>query len=208
MRLTLTDEQQMIQTMAREFAESEIKPIAEELDREERFPHETVKRLGELGMMGMTIPERWGGSGADAVSLILAIIELAKQCASHAVILTVNNSLYCEPILNYGTDAQRERFLTPCARGEKIGCFSLTEPQAGSDAANQQTMGVRDGDHYVLNGRKIFVTNGREASLALVFCQTDRTKGRRSEEHTSELQSRLHLVCRLLLEKKKKKKNT
>ncbi len=111
MRLTLTDEQQMIQTMAREFAESEIKPVAEELDREERFPHETVKRLGELGMMGMTIPERWGGSGADAVSLILAIIELAKQCASHAVILTVNNSLYCEPILNYGTDAQRE----PCA---------------------------------------------------------------------------------------------
>src|SRR5436190_1696524 len=97
MRLTLTDEQQMIQTMAREFAESEIKPVAEELDREERFPHETVKRLGELGMMGMTIPERWGGSGADAVSLILAIIELAKQCASHAVILTVNNSLFCEP---------------------------------------------------------------------------------------------------------------
>ena len=178
MRLTLTDEQQMIQTMAREFAESEIKPVAEELDREERFPHETVKRLGELGMMGMTIPERWGGSGADAVSLIVAIIELAKQCASHAVILTVNNSLYCEPILNYGTDAQRERFLTPCARGEKIGCFALTEPQAGSDAANQQTMGVRDGDHYVLNGRKIFVTNGREASSALVFCQTDRTKER------------------------------
>src|SRR3989449_1892330 len=178
MRLTLTDEQQMIQTMAREFAESEIKPIAEELDREERFPHETVKRLGELGMMGMTIPERWGGSGADAVSLTLAVIELAKQCASHAVILTVNNCLYCEPILLYGTDAQRERFLTPCARGETIGCFSLTEPQAGSDAANQQTLGVRDGDHYVVNGRKIFVTNGREASTALVFCQTDRARGK------------------------------
>ena len=178
MRLTLTDEQQMIQTMAREFAESEIKPIAEELDREERFPHETVKRLGELGMMGMTIPERWGGSGADAVSLTLAVIELAKQCASHAVILTVNNSLYCEPILLYGTDAQRERFLMPCARGETIGCFSLTEPQAGSDAANQQTLGVRDGDRYVVNGRKIFVTNGREASTALVFCQTDRARGK------------------------------
>ena len=178
MRLALTDEQQMIQAMAREFAESEIKPIADEIDREGRFPHETVKRMGELGLLGITTPERWGGSGADAVSYTLALVEIAKQCASHAVVMSVNNSLYCDPICSWGTDAQRERFLAPMAAGHQIGCFALTEPQAGSDASNQHTLAVRDGDHYVLNGRKVFVTNGREAAVALVFCQTDRSKGR------------------------------
>jgi butyryl-CoA dehydrogenase len=179
MRLELTDEQQMVQAMAREFAQGEIRPIAEEIDRDARFPHETVKRMGELGLMGMTIPERWGGSGADAVTLALAVMEVARECGSHAVIMIVNNSLYCEPVNLYGTDAQKERFLTPYAQGRQIGCFSLTEPAAGSDAANQQTAAVRDGDHYVLNGRKIFVTNGREASAALVFAQTDREAGHR-----------------------------
>jgi butyryl-CoA dehydrogenase len=179
MRIALTDEQQMVQAMAREFAESEIRPIAEEIDREARFPHETVKRMGELGLLGMSVPEAWGGSGADGVSLALATIELARACGSHAVIMLVNNSLYCEPVLRFGTDAQRERFLKPYAAGHQLGAFSLTEPQAGSDAANQQTMAVRDGDHYVLNGRKIFVTNGREAGAVLVFAQTDRAAGHR-----------------------------
>src|SRR2546429_4795116 len=165
MRLTLADEQQMIQTRAREFAESEIKPVAEELDREERFPHETVKRLGELGMMGMTIPERWGGSGADAVSLILAIIELAKQCASHAVILTVNNSLYCEPILNYGTDAQRERFLTPCARGEKIASSPSPNPKPDPTPPNRRPMAGATAVHYASTAGKTFWPTGREPSL-------------------------------------------
>ncbi len=178
MRLTPSDEQQMIQAMAREFAESEIKPIAEEIDREARFPHETVKRMGELGLLGIAIPERWGGSGADTVAYALALVEIAKQCASHAVVMSVNNSLYCDPVYKWGTDAQREQFLTPFAAGHQIGCFALTEPQAGSDASNQHTLAVRDGDHYVLNGRKLFVTSGREASVALVFCQTDRTQGR------------------------------
>jgi butyryl-CoA dehydrogenase len=179
MRLDLTDEQQMIQAMAREFAETEIKPIAEEIDRDGRFPHETVKRMGQLGLLGIAIPERWGGSGADAVSYAVALVEIAKQCASHAVVMSVNNSLYCDPILRFGTDAQRERFLVPFAQGQRIGCFALTEPQAGSDASNQNTVAVRDGDHYVLNGRKAFVTSGREAGAVLAFCQTDRSQAHR-----------------------------
>jgi butyryl-CoA dehydrogenase len=179
MRFDLTDEQQMVQAMAREFAESEIRPIADEIDREGRFPHETVKRMGALGLLGMTVPERWGGAGGDAVAFALATIEIAKVCASHAVIMIVNNSLYCEPVATWGTDEQKARFLAPYAQGTRLGCFALTEPEAGSDAANQQTLAVRDGDHYVVNGRKRFITNGREASAALVFCQTDRSRGHR-----------------------------
>ena len=176
MRLKLTDEQELIQATAREFAQSEIRPIAAEIDREARFPHETVKKMGELGLMGIAVPERWGGAGADTVSYVVALEEIAKVCASHAVVMSVNNSLYGDPILKFGTDAQRERFLTPVASGRAHGCFALTEPQAGSDATNQHTVAVRDGDAYVLNGRKLFITNGREASFALVFCQTDRAQ--------------------------------
>jgi alkylation response protein AidB-like acyl-CoA dehydrogenase len=179
MRWELTEEQAMIQAMAREFAEGEIAPIAGEIDREARYPHETVKRMGELGLMGIVIPEQWGGSGAGAVAYVLALIEIARACGSHAVIMSVNNSLYGEPIAKFGDDRQRERFLRPVASGHEKGCFALTEPQAGSDATNQQTLAVRDGDHYVVNGRKVFVTNGREASTALVFCQTDPAKGHR-----------------------------
>jgi alkylation response protein AidB-like acyl-CoA dehydrogenase len=176
MDVELNDEQQMIQAMAREFAQGEIAPIAEEIDREARFPHETVKRMGELGLMGIAVPEPWGGAGSDTVAYVVALEEIAKACASHAVIMSVNNSLFCDPVLKFGTDEQRERFLRPVASGRAIGCFGLTEPQAGSDARNQATTAVPDGDHYVLNGRKLFITNGREASLALVFCQTDRAK--------------------------------
>src|SRR2546425_4139285 len=195
MKLDATEEQQMIQAMAREFAETAIRPVAAEIDREGRFPHETVKRMGELGLMGVAIPEAWGGSGADSVAYVLALEEIAKACGSPAAIMSGNSSLYCDPVYKCGTDAHRERFLKPAAAGHALGGFALTEPQAGSDARNQQTLAVRDGDHYVLNGRKQFVTNGREAAFVLV----------RSEEHTSELQSLAYLVCRLLLEKKKKK---
>jgi len=177
MKLELSEEQQMIQTMAREFAESAIRPIAAEIDREARFPHETVKRMGELGLMGIAIPEQWAGSGADAVAYVVALEEIARICASHAVIMSVNNSLYCDPLYKHGTDTQRGRFLSPVAGGHAHGCFALTEPQAGSDATNQHTVAVRDGDGYVLNGRKLFITSGREASFALVFCQTDRARG-------------------------------
>ncbi|MGH7263679.1 MAG: acyl-CoA dehydrogenase family protein [Candidatus Rokuibacteriota bacterium] len=176
MKLELTDEQQMIQTLARDFAEQEVKPIAAECDREARFPHATVKRMGELGLMGIAVPEPLGGSGADVLSYVLALEEVAVACASHAVVMSVNNSLVCDPIHRFGTPEQHERFLAPLASGRALGCFALTEPQAGSDARNQATLARRDGDAYVLSGRKIFVTNGRESTVALVFAQTDPAK--------------------------------
>jgi butyryl-CoA dehydrogenase len=179
MRFKLTEEQELIQATAREFAQSEIRPIAAEIDRDCRFPHETAKKMGELGLLGIAVPERWGGAGADTVSYVVALEEIAKVCASHAVIMSVDNSLYGGPILEFGTDAQRERFLTPVAAGHVHGCFALTEPQAGSDASNLATTARRDGDHYVITGRKLFITNGREASFALVFAQTDRAKSHR-----------------------------
>jgi len=173
MRFDLTDEQAAIQAMAREFAESEIRPIAVEIDRDARFPHETVKRMGELGLMGIAVPERWGGAGSDMVAYVVALEEIARVCASHAVVMSVNNSLYGYPVLAFGTDAQRERFLKPVAAGHAHGCFALTEPQAGSDARNQATLAHRDGQDYVITGRKMFITNGREATFVLVFAQTD-----------------------------------
>ena len=179
MQLKLTEEQELIQATAREFAQGEIRPIAAEIDRDCRFPHETVKKMGELGLMGIAVPERWGGAGADTVSYVVALEEIARVCASHAVIMSVNNSLYGDPILKFGTDAQRERFLMPVAGGHVHGCFALTEPQAGSDASNQATVARRDGERYVITGRKLFITNGREASFALVFAQTDRARAHR-----------------------------
>jgi butyryl-CoA dehydrogenase len=176
MHLELTDEQRMIQTVARDFAAKEVRPIAEAIDRDARFPQETVRRMGELGLLGIAIPEAYGGSGGDTVAYAVALEEVAKACASHAVIMSVNNSLYCDPVHKYGTEKQKQRFLVPFAAGEKLGCFSLTEPEAGSDATNQNTLALRDGDAYVLSGRKIFVTSGREAQVALVFAQTDRAK--------------------------------
>ena len=179
MRLELSDEQRMIQQVARDFAEKEVRPIAEAIDREARFPRETVARMAELGLMGIAVPEAYGGSGGDTVAYALAVEEVARACASHAVIMSVNNSLYCDPVYKHGTEEQRARFLTPFAAGRKIGCFALTEPEAGSDASNQTTLAIPDGDGYRLSGRKVFVTNGREASAALVFAQTDRSAGRR-----------------------------
>jgi alkylation response protein AidB-like acyl-CoA dehydrogenase len=179
MRFELTDEQQMVQGLAREFAEQEVKPIAAECDRESRFPHTTVKRMGELGLLGIMVPEKLGGGGADTLSYVLALEEVAVACASHAVVMSVNNSLVCAPLAKAGTPAQHERFLTPLASGHGLGCFALTEPQAGSDARNLTTLARREGDHYVLDGRKVFVTNGRESTVALVFAQTDPSQAHR-----------------------------
>jgi butyryl-CoA dehydrogenase len=179
MQLELSDEQKMIQQVARDFAEKEVRPIAEAIDREARFPRETVARMAELGLMGIAVPEAHGGSGGDTVAYALALEEVARACASHAVIMSVNNSLYCDPVLEYGTPEQKARFLTPFASGQKIGCFALTEPEAGSDASNQSTLARRDEDAYVLDGRKVFVTNGRESSAALAFAQTDRAAAHR-----------------------------
>ena len=176
MRFELTAEQQMVQGLAREFAEQEVKPIAAECDRAARFPHATVKRMGELGLLGIAVPEKLGGGGADTLSYALALEEVAVACASHAVVMSVNNSLVCDPLVKFGTPAQQERFLGPLASGRGLGCFALTEPQAGSDARNQTTLARPDGDHYVLGGRKMFVTNGRESTVALLFAQTDPEK--------------------------------
>ena len=176
MNLELTEEQKAIQNVARDFAEKEVRPIAEAIDREARFPTDTVRRMGELGLMGLFIPEDCGGSGSDVVAYALAVEELARVCASHAVIMSVNNSLYCEPVYKFGTPEQKQRFLAPYASGQRLGCFSLTEPEAGSDATNQNVSARREGDQYLINGRKVFVTSGREAHAALVFAQTDRTK--------------------------------
>jgi butyryl-CoA dehydrogenase len=175
-QVELNDEQKMIQAVAREFAEKEVRPIAEAIDREARFPHDTVRRMGELGLMGIAVPDAYGGSGSDTVAYVVALEEVARACASHAVVMSVNNSLYCDPVYKFGSEEQKRRFLEPFASGQKLGCFSLTEPEAGSDATNQNTLAVKDGSEYVLNGRKIFVTNGREAHAALVFAQTDRAK--------------------------------
>ena len=179
MRLELTDEQRMVQDLAREFAEQEVKPIAAECDREGRFPHATVKRMGELGLLGIVVPESLGGGGADMMAYVLALEEVAVACASHAVVMSVNNSLVCGPLVEFGTPAQHERFLAPIASGRGLACFALTEPQAGSDARNLATLARRDGDDYVLDGRKVFVTSGRESTVALVFAQTDPEKAHR-----------------------------
>jgi butyryl-CoA dehydrogenase len=176
MRLELTDEQRMVQNLAREFAEQEVKPIAAECDRDARFPHATVKRMGELGLLGIAVPEKHGGGGADALAYVLALEEVAVACASHAVVMAVNNSLVCDPLVKFGTPAQQEHFLGPLASGRGLGCFALTEPQAGSDATNLATLARPNGDHYVLDGRKLFVTNGRESTVALIFAQTEPEK--------------------------------
>src|SRR3989304_884116 len=151
----------MSQARARESAQTATPPTAAEIDREARFPHETLKRMGELGLMGVAVPERWGGSGADTVAYALALEEIARACASHAVIMSVNNSLYCDPLLKHGDDAQRERFLKPVASGLAHGCFALTEPQAGSDATNQATLAGGGGGHHRVRGRNQVIPNRR-----------------------------------------------
>ena len=179
MNTELGDEQKMIQAVAREFAEKDVRPIAADIDREARFPRETVRRMGELGLMGIAIPEAYGGSGGDSVAYAVAVEEVAKACASHAAIMSVNNSLYCDPVAHVRHGGAEAALPRAVRVGADLGCFCLTEPEAGSDASNQTTLAVRDGGDYVLDGRKIFVTNGREAGAALVFAQTDRAKAHR-----------------------------
>jgi alkylation response protein AidB-like acyl-CoA dehydrogenase len=174
--IELTDEQHMIRDLARDFAKNEIKPVSGDLDREGRFPSELVRRLGELGFMGIFIPEEYGGSGLDTFSYVLALEEICKACASTGVIMSVNNSLVCEPILRFGTKEQKEKYLPPLSRGEKLGCFSLSEPAAGSDAGSITATAIRDGDHYVINGTKNWVTNGPEADVIILFASTDPSK--------------------------------
>ena len=173
MSFKLTEEQLMIQSMVRDLAREEFAPRAMERDREKRFPADNLQKLAELGLMGMMVPPEWGGSGADTVSYVLALAEVAYACASTAVVMSVHNSIVCESLLCYGTEAQKEKYLRPLSAGQIIGAFSLTEPNAGSDPARQTTKAVRDGKHWVLNGSKRFTTTGRNAGLIIVTAKTD-----------------------------------
>ncbi len=172
----LTNEHKMIRDAARDFAQKEIAPIAAALDESGEFPRATMKKMGELGFMGIEVPEEYGGAGMDALAYVLAMEEISKVDASHAVIMSVNNSLYCHGIMTFGTEEQKKKFITPIASGKAIGAYSLTEPQSGSDAGAMKSRATRDGDFYVLNGRKSWVTSGPVASYFVVFMMTDPDK--------------------------------
>lgn len=177
MDFELTEEQRMIQEMAHDFAEKEIKPKAPELDKTERHPTEIIQKMAELNLMGIAIPDTYGGGGADVVSYVLALEEISWGCASVGVIMSVNNSLVCDPIFTFGTEEQKKKFLTPLASGKKLGCFGLTEPEAGSDAAAQKTTAILQGDFWIINGKKNFITNGNVADYCVLMAMTDRSKG-------------------------------
>ncbi len=179
MEFALSEEHRLVQQTARDFATREILPVASQLDAEHRFPTEIVRGLGELGLMGVTVPEEYGGAGMDHVAYVLAMEEVARACASTAAIMSVNNSLVCDPILRYGTEEQKRRYLPVLASGRELGCYCLTEPQAGSDAASLQTTARLDGDRWVLNGTKVFVTNAREAWVFIVYARTEEVPGAR-----------------------------
>jgi len=176
MDFVLTEEQQMVQDMARRFAETEIKPKAAELDETHEHPADIVKQLGELKMMGIAVPEEYGGGGMDNVSYVLSLIEVSKACASTGVIMSVNNSLYCFPVMAYGNEQQKKKYLYPCASGEKLGCYGLTEAGAGSDPAGLLTTAVKDGDNWVINGEKKFITNGNVATHCVLAAVTEKGK--------------------------------
>ncbi|WKZ39089.1 MAG: acyl-CoA dehydrogenase [Anaerolineales bacterium] len=172
----LSDEHRMLRDAARDFAQKEIAPIAAEFDESGEFPKETIKKMGGLGFMGIEVPEAYGGAGMDTLAYVLALEEICKVDASHGVIMSVNNSLYCHGILKFGTEEQKKKFIIPIASGEAIGAYSLTEPQSGSDAGTMKCRAVRDGDSYVLNGRKSWVTSGPVADHFVVFMMTDPDK--------------------------------
>jgi butyryl-CoA dehydrogenase len=177
MDFNLNEDQKDLQTMFRDFAEKEVKPLAHEIDEEERFPQETVDKMAELGIMGIPFPEEYGGSGMDNLTYAIAIEELSKVCATTGVIVSAHTSLCAAPILEFGTEQQKQKYLVPLAQGTILGAFGLTEPSAGTDASMQKTTAVLDGENYVLNGSKIFITNGGKADVYVILAMTDKTLG-------------------------------
>jgi butyryl-CoA dehydrogenase len=173
----LTEEQRMIQETARNFALKEVLPKAAELDETGKFPEELVRHMADLGFMGVAVPEEHGGAGMDNVCYAIAMEEISRACASTGVIMSVNNSLACDPILKFGSEENRREYLVPMASGKALGCFGLTEPGAGSDAGSQKTTAVRDGDFYILNGTKNFITNAPQADTCILFAMTDKARG-------------------------------
>jgi butyryl-CoA dehydrogenase len=176
MAFQFTDEQLMIQSLVREFARDVVSVGAAQRDQTKTFPADILKQMGELGLLGMMIPPEYGGSGADTISYVLALAEIAGACASTAVVMSVQNSIVCESLYKFGSEEQRQKFLVPLAQGDVIGAFALTEPNAGSDPVSQSTSAVRDGDHYIINGTKRFITSGKNAHTVIVTAKTDESK--------------------------------
>ncbi len=184
MDFTLSKEHEMARTLFREFAEKEVKPLAVEVDETEEFPRATVEKMAKAGFMGIPIPKEYGGQGCDVLTYAMCVEELAKVCGTTAVIVSAHTSLCCDPILTYGTEEQKQKYLPDLASGKKIGAFGLTEPGAGTDAQGQQTKAVLEGDEWVLNGSKIFITNGKEADVYVIFAITGvvEKRGRMTKE--------------------------
>ncbi len=172
MDFTLSKEHEMARALFRDFAEKEVKPLAQEVDETEHFPTDTVKKMQALGFMGIPIPKEYGGQGCDPLTYAMCVEELSKVCGTTGVIVSAHTSLCCDPIQTYGTEEQKQKYLVPLAKGEKLGAFGLTEPGAGTDAQGQQTKAVLDGDEWVLNGSKIFITNGKEADTYVIIAVT------------------------------------
>ncbi|WP_406678627.1 acyl-CoA dehydrogenase [Moorella sp. ACPs] len=179
MDFKLTEEQELLRKSVREFAEQYLEPIAGELDEESRYPAEIVAKLAEMDWMGIPYPQEYGGAGADYLSYVITVEEISRSCASTGVILSAHTSLACGPIYQYGTEEQKQKYLVPLCKGEKLGAFCLTEPGAGTDAGAGTTTAVLDGNEYVINGTKTFITNGPVADIFIVFAKTDKTKGTR-----------------------------
>ena len=172
MDFTLDKKHEMARTLFRDFAENEVKPLAQEVDETEAFPHETVEKLAKYGFLGIPVPKEYGGQGCDILTYAMCVEELSKVCGTTGVIVSAHTSLCMDPIMTYGTEEQKQKFLVPLAKGEKLGAFGLTEPGAGTDAQGQQTKAVLDGDEWVLNGSKCFITNGKEADVYIVIAVT------------------------------------
>ncbi len=184
MDFTLSKEHEMARTLFHDFAEKEVKPLAQEVDETEEFPRESVAKMRKLGFMGIPIPKEYGGQGCDPLTYVMCVEELAKVCGTTAVVVSAHTSLCCDPILTYGTEEQKQKYLVPLSNGEKLGAFGLTEPGAGTDAQGQQTKAILDGNEWVLNGSKIFITNGKEADVYIIIAVTGiiEKRGRKQKE--------------------------
>ena len=178
MDFTLAKEHEMARQLFKEFAENEVKPLAQEVDQEHRFPRETVDKMARYGFMGIPVPKEYGGQGCDTLTYAMCVEELSKVCGTTGVIVSAHTSLCIDPIMTFGTDEQKQKYLVPLAKGEKLGAFGLTEPGAGTDAQGQQTKAVLDGDEWVLNGSKCFITNGKEADVYVIFAVTGKVEKR------------------------------
>ena len=182
MDFTLSKEHEMARTLFREFAEKEVKPLAQEVDETEEFPRETVEKMAKNGFLGIPVPKEYGGQGCDPLTYAMCVEELSKVCGTTGVIVSAHTSLCCDPIMTYGTEEQKQKYLVPLAKGEKLGAFGLTEPGAGTDAQGQQTKAYLDGDEWVLNGSKIFITNGKEADVYVIFAVTSVVEDKRGRK--------------------------